>query len=106
MLENCVKSLRKFIFLIIMALLVLTACATEPEVLEIVDEIIAEKPPTVEPTSTEEPTEVDADPTATIQLTPEPEIDEACVDCHADQSLLQALATEAEPEESHSSGEG
>jgi hypothetical protein len=74
--------------------------------LEIVDEIIAEVPPTVEPTSTVEPTEAEAGPTATIQLTPEPEIDEACVDCHADASILQALATEAEPEESISSGEG
>lgn len=106
MLENPVKILHKSILLIILVLIALTACASEPEVLEIVDEIIAEVPPTVEPTSTVAPTETEAGPTATIQLTPEPELDEACVDCHADQSLLQALATEAEPEEAPSSGEG
>ena len=106
MLENPVKILHKSVLLMVLALMALTACTSEPEVLEIVDEIIAEEPPTVEPTSTVEPTEDEAGPTATIQLTPQPEIDEACVDCHADQSLLQALATEAEPEESHSSGEG
>jgi uncharacterized lipoprotein YajG len=105
MLESHVKILHKSILLIVLALIAFTACASEPEVLEIV-ESIAEEPPMVEPTSTVEPTEVEAGPTPTIQLTPEPEIDEACVDCHADQSLLQALATEAEPEESLSSGEG
>jgi hypothetical protein len=37
---------------------------------------------------------------------PTPETDENCVNCHSNQELLQALATEAEPEESLSSGEG
>lgn len=32
--------------------------------------------------------------------------DEHCIDCHTDQDLLMSLATEAEPEESLSSGEG
>ena len=56
------KIFHKSILLIVLVLIALTACAGEPEVLEIVDEIIAEVPPTVEPTSTVEPTEIEAGP--------------------------------------------
>ena len=55
------KILHKYILLIVLVLISLTACAGEPEVLEIVDQIIAEVPPTVEPTSTVEPTETEAE---------------------------------------------
>lgn len=38
--------------------------------------------------------------------TPAPRIDEHCADCHTDVERLKALATEAEPGEGLSSGEG
>jgi hypothetical protein len=55
-----------------------------------------ETPTVVENTPIEEPS----------PLTSTPDMDENCVDCHANQELLQALATEAEEGESLSEGEG
>lgn len=55
------------------------------------------------------PTDVavaEAQPTEELHPTAAPETDEHCIACHSNQELLTALATEAEPEESHSSGEG
>jgi hypothetical protein len=48
----------------------------------------------------------EAQVTATPHLTPTPQNDENCVACHTNQEELQALATEPEPEENLSSGEG
>lgn len=39
-------------------------------------------------------------------LTPVPQTDQYCLDCHTDVEDLKALATEAEPAEAVSSGEG
>lgn len=45
-------------------------------------------------------------PTEALHPTAAPETDEHCIACHSNQELLTALATEAEPAESHSTGEG
>jgi hypothetical protein len=37
---------------------------------------------------------------------PLPETDQNCLDCHTDEEVLKELATEAEPAETPSSGEG
>lgn len=43
---------------------------------------------------------------APVLLTPVPQTDQNCLDCHTDVQTLQELATEAEPSEAPSSGEG
>jgi hypothetical protein len=89
----------------LVVLVTLAACAGEPGAAVDLDALLG--PPGA---ATDEPVDIEfaseAEATASPQLTPTPENDENCVECHTNQEILMALATESESEESLSSGEG
>jgi hypothetical protein len=87
----------------LLALGVLTACGSPAAAPVDVDLLLADRAVARQPTATPV---AEAAPTRTAQVSPTPETDENCLSCHTDVELLRALATEAEPDESHSSGEG
>lgn len=82
-----------------------TACAGPREAAVDIDallggvETLTEQP--ARPTEVAEAQPTDVPPTEVV-----PVHDENCVECHTNQEMLMSLATEAEPEESHSTGEG
>lgn len=82
----------------------LTACGAEPEGALDLDELLdSGNVPAEQPVATEVAEVV---PTEVPRATTVPVRDENCIDCHTDAAILMDLATEAEPEEAHSSGEG
>lgn len=89
----------------LVVLVTLAACGREPGAAVDLDALLGpSREAAREPIAIEFASDVQA--TATPPLTPTPETDENCIECHANQELLQALATEPEAEESLSSGEG
>jgi hypothetical protein len=89
----------------LVVLVTLAACGREHGAAVDIDALLGpSERAAAEPVEIEFASEVQA--TATPHLTPTPETDENCVACHANQEVLQSLATESEAEESLSSGEG
>lgn len=105
--EICVNANSKTIILAITAVLAcigLVACggqATPPqdEAPQTAIETVEQAPPTVEPEAVAEEAAPPAEPA-------EQDVDENCLNCHTDEEVLKDLATEAEPDEALSSGEG
>ncbi len=86
------------------ALGTLAACASRSAAPVDIDTLLADQPTQVE---TPAAAVAEVTPTNVPVVTPTPETDENCLNCHSNQELLQALATpEADPGEALSSGEG